>query len=163
MHRPSPDELSPADAQRLVERSVKRLERGGPNQLHMRRLYFTAEPFVKAGEANVHIVRAAALLHDATKEDGTGEPKERFCTHGEREPIEDSALTGRDSAWKSVNDAQQTLLTVAAQKCGAELTGHTRRFLDGVKWSEVKDVPSSEAQSGCQWGLLQCVSWTPAI
>ena len=231
----SPDELPPADAQRVLERSLKRVHRGGPNQLHMRRLYFAAEPFAKAGEANLHVVRAAALLHDVTKEDGAGDPKERFCTHGEqagawaesqlkelgksddfarrvrsaieehmgpcghneqwgdarfmtkfcqrvyprpsssearvlydldmldlmtvdgvvkvvelrqknpefeKEPLQDSAMTGRDSAWKSVNDAHQTLLTDSAKSCGATLVGHTRAFLDGVKWAEVKDVPA---------------------
>lgn len=229
--RPSPDELTPADAQRVLERSLERIKKGGPNQLHMRRLYFAAEPF---GEVtNLHVVRAAALLHDATKEDGKGDPKERFCTHGEqggawasqvlrelgksdafaarveaaivehmgpcghneawgdarfmtkfcqrayakpstaearllydldmldlmtvegvvkvvelrqtnpefeREPLKDSALTGKDSAWKSVNDAQQTLIIWPTQACGQELVTHTKRFLDGVDWDQVKDV-----------------------
>lgn len=232
LRRPSPDELTPADAQRVLEKSVERVKRGGPNQLHMRRLYFAAEPF--AGVADLNVVRAAALLHDATKEDGKGDPKERFCTHGEqggawakevlrelgksdafaqrvesaisehmgpcghndawgdarfmskfcqrayarpstpearvlydldmldlmtvegvvkvvelrqnnpefeKEPLKDSALTGKDSAWKSVNDAQQTLITAQAQSCGQELVTHTKRFLDSVDWDGVKDVP----------------------
>jgi hypothetical protein len=238
LRRPSPDELSPADAQRVLEKTLVHLKKGGPNQLHMRRLYFAAEPFAKAADADVHVVRTAALMHDVTKEDGKGEPKERFCTHGEaggawatevlpdlgksevftrrvreaiaqhmgpcghndawgddrfmtkfcarayptpataearvlydldmldlmtvdgvvkvvelrqknpefeKEPLKDSALTGRDSAWKSVNDAQQTLLTAAAQACGATLVGHTKRFLDGVDWERVKDVPAFKA------------------
>ena len=238
LRRPSPDELSPSDAQQVLERSLSRVQRGGPNQLHMRRLYYAAEPFAEAGKADVHIVRAAALLHDATKEDGKGEPKERFCNHGqeggawaksvmlelpksesfasrvaaavvehmgpcghndswgdarfmtkfcqreypkpssaearvlydldmldlmtvdgvvkvvelrqknpefEREPLRDSALTGKDSAWKSVNDAQQTLLTSAAQSCGGKLVEHSKRFLDGVDWAQVKDVPAFKA------------------
>ena len=238
IRRPSPDELSPADAQRVLEQSETRVKKGGPNQLHMRRLYFAAAPFAEAGQADVHVVRAAALLHDATKEDGQGEPKERFCNHGheggawsagvlkglgksepfstrvaaaivehmgpcghnpswgadrfmtrfcareypkpstaearvlydldmldlmtvdgvvkvvelrqknpefEREPLRDSALTGKDSAWKSVNDAQQTLLTSAAQSCGGKLVEHSKRFLDGVDWAQVKDVPAFKA------------------
>ncbi len=235
LRRPSPDELSPADAQRVLERSLSRVKKGGPNQLHMRRLYFAAEPFAAAGQANLHIVRAAALLHDATKEDGKGEPQERFCRHGEeggawargvllelgkseafagkvaaavvehmgpcgqndawgdarfmtkfcqreyprpsspearvlfdldmldlmtvdgvvkvvelrqknpefeREPLKDSAFTGKDSAWKSVNDAHQTLITPAARTCGMKLQEHSKRFLDGVDWAQVKDVPA---------------------
>jgi hypothetical protein len=235
VRRPSPDELSPAEAQRLLEKSAARVKKGGPNQLHMRRLYFAAAPFAQAGQAELHVVRAAALLHDATKEDGKGEPRERFCTHGqeggawalevlrelgkseafgrrvsaaivehmgpcghnpawgadrfmtkfcareyprpgsaearvlydldmldlmtvdgvvkvvelrqknpefEREPLQDSALTGQDSAWKSVNDADQTLLTEAAKSCGRLLREHSKRFLDGVDWGRVKDVPA---------------------
>ncbi|MBL8923150.1 MAG: HD domain-containing protein [Myxococcaceae bacterium] len=238
LRRPSPDELPPSDAQRVLEKALERVAKGGPNHLHMRRLYFYAPRFAEAEQANVHVVRAAALLHDATKEDGRGEPKERFCNHGaegsewarevlpalgksrelttraadaivqhmgpcghndawgddrfmtkfchrafptpttaearvlydvdmldlmtvdgvvkvvelrqknpefEREPLKDSALTGRDSAWKSVNDANQTLLTAEAKRCGAELVGHTRRFLDGVDWQRVKDVPAFKA------------------
>ena len=238
LRRPSPDELSPAEAQRVLEKVLTRVAKGGPNHLHMRRLYFSAEPFAKAGEASLSVVRAAALLHDATKEDGAGEPKERFCTHGtqggawaaqvlpglgksaefsrrvaeavsehmgpcghndewgaprfmtkfcqraypkpssaesrvlfdldmldlmtvdgvvkvvelrqknpefEREPLKDSALTGSDSAWKSVNDARQTLITPAAQACGGELVKHSKQFLDGVDWDRVKDVPAFKA------------------
>ena len=257
LRRPSPDELTPADAQAVLERSVSRVKKGGPHQLHMRRLYFTAEPFAKAGEADLHVVRAAALLHDATKEDGKGDPKERFCIHGqeggawaeqvlpelgksaafsrrvaaaivehmgpcghndawndarfmtkfcqrvypkptspearvlydldmldlmtvegvvkvvelrqqnpefEREPLKDSALTGRDSAWKSVNDAQQTLLTASAQACGAALVEHTKRFLDGVDWDSVKEVPAfKSAAEGflSQTPRPECLSSAP--
>jgi hypothetical protein len=178
-------------------------------------------------------VQAAALLHDATKEDGAGEPKERFCTHGaqgaqytkevllglgkrqafadaaalaveehmgpcgfnwsffgkrfmskfcdrrypkpksaearvlydidmldlmtvdgvvkvvelrqknpefEKEPLKDSAISGPDSAWKSVIDARQTLLTDAAVECGNTLVLHTQGFVDGVDFEQVKDV-----------------------
>jgi hypothetical protein len=234
LRRPSPDELSPAEAQRVFDRALTRVKPGGPNHLHMRRLYFYAAPFAEAAGANVHVVRAAALLHDATKEDGQGEPKERFCTHGAqgsqwalevlkdkafaqraadaiaqhmgpcgqneawgdarfmtkfcqreypppstldahvlydldmldlmtvdgvvkvvelrqkgpefgREPLQDSALTGRDSAWKSVNDANQTLATALAKTCGAELVGHTKRFLDSVDWAKVKTVDDFKA------------------
>ncbi len=238
VRRPSPDELSPADAQRVVDRCVTRVKKGGPNQLHMRRLYFAAEPLAEAGQADLHVVRAAALLHDATKEDGKGEPHERFCGHGQegaawaaevlaglgkserfsarvaaaiaehmgpcghnpawgadrfmtkfcareyprpstpearvlydldmldlmtvegvvkvvelrqknpefgREPLQDSALTGQDSAWKSVNDADQTLLTPLAQACGRSLKEHSKHFLDGIDWAQVKDVPAFKA------------------
>ena len=181
----------------------------------------------------MHVVRAAALLHDATKEDGAGEPKERFCTHGEqgaelagvvltgigksqrfadaasaavrehmgpcginwshlsrrfmskfcgrrypkpespeasvlydvdmldlmtvdgvvkvaelrqtnpefeKEPLRDSVKTGPDSAWKSVVDAKQTLLTEKAKACGADLTAHTEAFIDGLDFEKVTDV-----------------------
>ncbi len=238
LRRPSPDELSTADARHVVEKTLERVKKGGPNHLHMRRLYFLAAPFAEAAKADVHVVHAAALLHDATKEDGQGEPKERFCNHGseggawaltvlpalgkstgfaqrvsaaivehmgpcghndtwgdarfmtkfcqrtypppasleakvlydidmldlmtvdgvvkvvelrqknpefEREPIEDSALSGRDSAWKSVNDAHQTLLTPAAKECGGALVTHSKQFLDGVDWKQVKDVPAFKA------------------
>lgn len=238
VRRPSPDELPPSEAQRVLDRSLERVAKGGPNHLHMRRLYFYAARFAEPEQANVHVVRAAALLHDATKENGRGDPKERFCNHGaeggqwalgvlkelgksddlsqraadaiaqhmgpcghndawgderfmtkfcqrqfpapaspearvlydvdmldlmtvdgvvkvvelrqknpefEREPLKDSALTGRDSAWKSVNDANQTLITASAKECGSALVTHSRRFLDGVDWDRVKDVPTFKA------------------
>lgn len=62
-----------------------------------------------------------------------------------REPLQDSALSGKDSAWKSVNDADQTLLTTSAQACGRLLKEHSKRFLDGVDWAQDKDVPAFKA------------------
>jgi len=50
----------------------------------MRRLYYYAPAFSAATGADLEVVRAAALLHDATKEDGEGTPARRFCTHGEQ-------------------------------------------------------------------------------
>jgi hypothetical protein len=84
--RPSPPEerLSPVEAKKVYAALLKRVKAGGPNHLHSRRLYHYAPPFAEAEGASVHVVQAAALLHDATKEDGDGDPKERFCTHGEQ-------------------------------------------------------------------------------
>jgi hypothetical protein len=217
----------------LFHALTARVKPGGPNHLHCRRLYYYAPKFAEAAGANVEQVRAAAVLHDATKENGEGDPKQRFCTHGEQggayardtlralgkpyadavalaivqhmgptgfdpefddkrfmskycadrdfpapqsieakvlydidmldlmtvdgvtkvvelrqgpgfppEPIKDSAKAGKDSAWKSVIDASQTLITPAAKACGATLVGHTRAFVDGVDWAAVTTVPA---------------------
>jgi len=237
--RPSPDEtLTPAETEKIYAALLRRTKKEGPNHLHSRRLYHYAPPFAQAAGANVHVVQAAALLHDATKEDGAGEPKERFCTHGDQgaaftaevleeigkssafvsvasgavrehmgpcgfnwsffsrrfmskfcgrsypkprsiearvlfdvdmldlmtvdgvvkvvelrqsnpefdeESLEDSVIKGPDSAWKSVVDARQTLLTESAGKCGGALSTHTKAFIDGVDFDVVKDVPAFKA------------------
>ncbi len=234
--RPSPgEELTRADTEKVYAALLSHVARGGPNHLHSRRLYHYAEPFAKAAGADLHVVRAAALLHDATKEDGAGEPKERFCTHGEqgaelarsvltgigksprfadsaaaavrehmgpcgfnwshlsrrfmskfcarrfpkpespessvlydidmldlmtvdgvvkvaelrqtnpefeKEPLRDSVKAGPDSAWKSVIDAKQTLLTEKAKACGSDLAAHTEAFVDGLDFEKVTDVPA---------------------
>jgi hypothetical protein len=241
--RPTPiprEPLTSAESQRLYEAMLARVKRGGPNHLHMRRLSYYAPAFAEAEGASVGALQAAALLHDATKEDGEGEPKERFCTHGEqgakyaarslgaisrgeafnqrvaaavlehmgpcghnpelgadrfmtkfcqraypeprsaearvlydidmldlmtvdgivkvvelrqknpefgRETIEQSARTGPDSAWKSVVDAHQTLLTSAAKKCGGTLRAHSQAFLDGVDFTRVKDLGTFKAEA----------------
>lgn len=230
-----PEPLSPEETRRIEAALLRRVKRGGPNHLHVRRLYHYAPPFAEAAGANVDVVRAAALLHDATKEDGAGEPKERFCTHGDQgadyalavlseigksrafaeraagavrehmgpcgynwrfasrrfmskfcdrdypgpaspearvlydidmldlmtvdgvvkvaelrqsnpefgdEPLEASVKTGPDSAYKSVIDAGQTLLTRAAKRCGGDLTRHTEAFIDGLDFTEVTTVPA---------------------
>lgn len=232
---PAPEELSKEETAAVYAALLAHAQPGGPNHLHSRRLYHYAPPFAEAAGANVHVVQAAALLHDATKEDGKGEPKERFCTHGEqgseltrsvlgelgksqafvelasgavrehmgpcgfnlrffsrrfmskfcarsfprpsspeaqvlydvdmldlmtvdgvvkvaelrqknpefeKEPLKDSVVSGADSAYKSVIDAQQTLLTPRAQRCGAELARHTERFIGGLDWAVVVDVPA---------------------
>jgi hypothetical protein len=59
----------------------------------------------------------------------------------EKEPLKDSVISGGDSAWKSVVDAQQTLITAGARECGVALTLHTQGFVDGVDFEKVKDVP----------------------
>lgn len=238
--KPSPpkDKLTPKDVRTIYAALLSHVEKGGPNHLHSRRLYFYAPPFAEAAGASVDVVRAAALLHDATKEDGAGEPKERFCTHGEqgadlatavvgdlgksrdfkertaaavrehmgpcgfnwswfsrrfmtkfcgrsfpkpesleakvlydidmldlmtvdgvvkvaelrqknpefgKEPLEDSVRSGPDSAWKSVNDAKQTLITDRARACGDDLTAHTRSFVEGLDFAKVKDIPALKA------------------
>ncbi len=232
--RPSPgDSLTPVEVDKIYAVMRRHVKEGGPNHLHMRRLYYYAPPFAKARGANVDAVRAAALLHDATKEDGEGAPKERFCTHGDqgaeltektlqemrkseaftrlattavrehmgpcgfnwrwlsrrfmskfcgrsypkpttaesevlydidmldlmtvdgvvkvaelrqtnpefgKEPLEASVKTGDDSAWKSVVDAKQTLLTPKAVECGEDLGAHTKAFVDGIDFKKVTDV-----------------------
>lgn len=233
--QPRTEALQASELDGLFAATSKRVKPGGPNDAHMRRLLGYAPPFAKAAGAELAVVQAAALMHDATKEDGAGEPKERFCNHGteggawavtvlrglgrsdafaarvgqaitehmgpcghneewnaprfmtkfcareypkpssveaqvlfdldmldlmtvdgvvkvvqlrqrgaefEREPLVDSALKGADSAWKSVNDARQTLITPLAQRCGGELSAHTKAFLDSVDWAQ---VPSVEA------------------
>jgi hypothetical protein len=235
--RPSPpkEPLTPAETKKIVTALLSRVARGGPNHLHSRRLYYYAPPFAEGAGADVHVVQAAALLHDATKEDGEGDPKERFCTHGEqgadftkkvlgeigksdsfaeraskavrehmgpcgfnwrflsrrfmskfcdrtypkpsspeakvlydidmldlmtvdgvvkvaelrqknpefeKEPLEDSVTPGSDSAWKSVVDARQTLLTEKAQSCGADLTSHTEAFIESIDFKVVTDIPA---------------------
>ncbi|MBK8939637.1 MAG: HD domain-containing protein [Polyangiaceae bacterium] len=235
MRHPAPETLSKEETAQVYAALLSHAQPGGPNHLHSRRLYHYAPPFAEAAGANVHIVQAAALLHDATKEDGKGEPKEKFCTHGdqgsnltrevlaklgksesfvelasgavrehmgpcgfnlrffsrrfmskfcgrsypkpssleaqvlydidmldlmtvdgvvkvaelrqknpefEKEPLRDSVVAGADSAWKSVIDAKQTLITSRAQACGADLATHTERFIDGLDWTVVVDVPA---------------------
>ena len=234
---PSPkDTLKKEDFGTLYLTLLGRVERGGPNHLHARRLFYYSEKFAKAEGANVDAVRAGALLHDATKEKGVEDPKERFCGHGEnggelaftalstmgvsrdfvvnvhaairehmgplgyspergrdrflarfcshesyptprsreakvlydidmldlmtvdgvekvtvmrqknpefgKETIKESALSGSDSAWGSVLEAGETLLTSAARACGSELVTHSKTFLDGVNWEA---VPTLEA------------------
>ena len=257
---PPPDEsLTPAELERVNAALLKRVKRAGPNHLHSRRLFHYAAPFAKAAGAQLGVVQAAALLHDSTKEDGAGEPKERFCTHGaqgaaytqqvleelgkskgfalaasqavgehmgpcgfnwsffsrrfmskfcdrkydkpksaearvlydidmldlmtvdgvvkvvelrqknpefEKEPLEDSAIRGPDSAWKSVIDARQTLLTQAAAQCGDTLTLHTQQFVDGVDFEKVKDVEGFKAAAAeylAAHPLPQCLPAVPPL
>jgi hypothetical protein len=238
--KPSPpkEKLSAKDVRTLYAALLAHVEKGGPNHLHSRRLFYYAPPFAEAAGASPDVVQAAALLHDATKEDGAGEPKERFCTHGEqgaeltskviaelgksrdfndrataavrehmgpcgfnwswlsrrfmtkfcgrsfpkpesleakvlydvdmldlmtvdgvvkvaelrqknpefvKEPLEDSVRSGSDSAWKSVNDAKQTLITDKARECGGDLAAHTKAFVDGLDFSKVKDIAALKA------------------
>jgi HD domain len=233
--RPSPpkEKLTAKEFEKIYAALLTRVEKGGPNHLHSRRLFHYAPPFAEAADANVDVVRAAALLHDATKEDGQGEPKERFCTHGEqgaefakkviadlgkserfaentsvavrehmgpcgfnwsylsrrfmskfcgksfpkpssaeakvlydidmldlmtvdgvvkvaelrqknpefgKEPLKDSVKSGPDSAWKSVVDAKQTLITDKARACGADLATHTETFVNGLDFAKVTDI-----------------------
>lgn len=236
---PSPsDTLTREDVRAIYLALLDKVDRGGHNHLHCRRLFFYAPAFARAAGANVDAVRAAALLHDATKERGVEDPKERFCTHGAegakyaaavirrlgksdafvesvsvaieqhmgpagfswshrrnrfmtrfcsrsypkpgaveakvlydidmldlmtvdgvlkvvnnrqtnpefgKETLKQSALTGSDSAWASVQEADQTLITPAAKKCGDDLTAHSKAFLDQVDWDAVKDVKSFAA------------------
>lgn len=222
---------------RVVEVMLQHVKRDGPNHRHMLRLAKLSARLSKAAGADARIVETAALLHDATKEDGQGAPYERFCTHhlqaaalarqslpglgfspldtervaqaieqhmgplGDneefhaprfmsgfckrefprpatieakvlfdldmldlmtvdgvvkvvtlrqrnpefaKEPVRDSALTGADSAWKSVVDARQVLLTPTGQRCGDEVQRHTRAFLDQVPFETVTTVESFE-------------------
>ena len=220
---------------RVVEVMLQHVKRDGPNHRHMLRLAKVSERLSKAEGAEARIVEAAALLHDATKEDGQGAPYERFCTHHlqagalarqslsglgfsavdtervaaaieqhmgpvgdnaefhaprfmsgfckrefprpetveakvlfdldmldlmtvdgvvkvvtlrQRTPefakVRDSALTGADSAWKSVVDARQVLLTPSGQRCGDEVQRHTRAFVDQVPFETVTTVDAFE-------------------
>jgi hypothetical protein len=224
------ESLAPADVHALFQALTKRVKPGGPNHLHSRRLYYYSRRFAEAAAASVDSVQAAAILHDATKETGDGDPVQRFCSHGEQgsayaretleaigksdtfadhvarsilehmgpcgynqrfqderfmskycaernfptptsieakvlydidmldlmtvdgvvkvvelrqgpgfasEPVADSARFGKDSAWKSVIDAWQTLHTRAARACGDDLVEHTRTFLERVDWKAV--------------------------
>lgn len=217
---------------------LRRVAADGPNARHMRRLAALAPRLAAAEGADPALVVAAALLHDATKEDGAGTPKERFCTHGEqgaaharavlpglgysagqtevvalaieqhmgpcgtsgtrgrprfmsafcqrdfpapvgpeakvlfdldmldlmtvngvakvvelrqrgaefgREPVRASAQTGPDSAWKSVLDARETLLTASGRACGEAVVGHTRAFLDALDEAAVASVDGFQA------------------
>lgn len=220
-----------ADVVSLMLRHVKA---DGPNHRHMLRLARLVPSFSKAEGASPIIVEAAVLLHDATKEDGSGTPYERFCTHhqqgavlaksdlpslgysaedsarvaeaieqhmgpcGEKrfmtsfckreypspttpearvlfdldmldlmtvdgvvkvvtlrqrnaefakEPVKDSALTGADSAWKSVTDARQVLVTKTGQACGDAVQAHTKAFLDGVDFAVATTVEAFEVSA----------------
>lgn len=217
---------------------VRHVKRDGPNHQHVLRLFAAAPELARAEGADLEVVQLAALLHDVTKEDGTGTPFERFCTHhaqaaavarlelptlgyssattarvaeaieqhmgplGEnpefhaprfmsgfcqreyprpstaearvlfdldmldlmtvqgvvkvvtlrqrnaefaKETLEQSALTGKDSAWKSVVDAQQVLVTSTAQRRGAEISARTRQFLESVDFSKVTSVEAFSA------------------
>lgn len=229
-----PDSLAIEELRRIHETLLRHVERGGPNHLHSRRLFYYAERFARDAGASVDAVRAAALLHDATKEKGRTDPMERFCHHGDdgaslasetlrslgksqafadhvsnavrehmgptgfspgalrrrfmsrfcsgyrfpgpwsreakvlydvdmldlmtvdgmlkvvtnrqknpefdEETIEQSARSGRDSAWRSVVEADQTLKTKSARQCGADLREHSDEFLDSVDWTRTKDL-----------------------
>ncbi len=250
--------LSPDETRRVYAALLQRVAKGGPNHLHSRRLYHYAAPFAEAAGANPDVVRAAALLHDSTKEDGAGEPKERFCTHGEqgaaytaevlravgkseafterastavrehmgpcgfnwrwgsrrfmskfckrtfatpssaeaevlydvdmldlmtvdgvvkvaelrqknpefeKEPLEASVRTGPDSAWKSVVDARQTLITDRARACGGDLAAHTKEFVDGLDFGVVTDIPALKRAAATYLGehpLPACLPEVPA-
>lgn len=239
---------------RVVEVMLQHVKRDGPNHRHMLRLAKLSARLSKAEGADGRIVEAAALLHDATKEDGQGGGYERFCTHhlqagalarqalpglgfspsetervagaieqhmgplGDndefhaprfmsgfckrefprpstleakvlfdldmldlmtvdgvvkvvtlrqhnaefaKESVRDSAMTGADSAWKSVVDARQVLLTSTGQRCGAEVQRHTRAFLDQVPFETVTTVEAFE-QAARSWlavhALPPCVT-----
>jgi len=229
-----PDSLTPGDLRAIALAVEARLKIGGPNFQHTARIHRYVQPLAAAIGANVSAVRAAALLHDVTKEN-TGDSKTVFCQHGadgaqvassvlnplgkspafvERvadsirehmgptgfnwrqlrsrfmsrycdgvkfpapasreaqvlfdadmldlmtvngvakvvrlrqsdkkafgeETIRQAALDGKDSAYNSVLEARQTLITRPARACGADLTAHVRAFLDGIDWSTVTDV-----------------------
>jgi hypothetical protein len=256
--RPSPpgDKLSPKETEKIYVELLRHVKRGGPNHLHSRRLYHYASGFSEAAGANVDVVRAAALLHDATKEDGHGEPKEKFCTHGEqgaaltektlraigkseafatrasdavrehmgpcgfnwrffsrrfmskfcerkfpkpssaeaevlydidmldlmtvdgvvkvaelrqtnpefeKEPLRDSVKTGPDSAYKSVIDAKQTLLTAKAKSCGADLVAHTEAFIEGIDFERVDDIPKLKQAAAVFLGDHPLPSCLPTV
>jgi hypothetical protein len=229
---------APLPASGLEAALLRRVKAQGPNHLHALRLAALAPRFARAEGAPERLVVAAALLHDATKEDGAGTPKERFCTHGEqgaayarevvpglgldaaetevvaeaiaqhmgpcgtsatrgqarfmtafcgrafpapssptarvlydldmldlmtvngvakvvalrqrgaefgRESVEASALTGPDSAWKSVLDAGETLASAPGRACGAEVQAHTRAFLDAAGLGTLGTVEAFQA------------------
>lgn len=218
----------------VVSLMLRHVKADGPNHRHMLRLVRLVPSFSKAEGAAPLIVEAAVLLHDATKEDGTGTPYERFCTHhqqgaalakadlpslgysaedsarvgeaieqhmgpcGEKrfmtsfckreypspttpearvlfdldmldlmtvdgvvkvvtlrqrnaefakEPVKDSALTGADSALKSVTDARQVLVTKTGQACGDAVQAHTKAFLDGVDFAVATTVEAFEVSA----------------
>lgn len=62
-----------------------------------------------------------------------------------RESVKDSALTGKDSAWKSVIDARHVLMTATGQRCGETIQRHTRAFLDSVDFEAVTSVETFSA------------------
>lgn len=257
---PPRDDLSAEDVRKLFAALKRRVQPGGPNHLHCRRLYFYAGRFSPAAGADTAVVQTAAILHDATKENGVRDPKARFCTHGatgavyardvvasigkserfvervgdairehmgpcgvnwrvgrERfmskfcpdeeypaprtpeaavlydvdmldlmtldgivkvvtfrqtnpefpaESIRESALTGDDSAWKSVLDGGQTLQTDSARTCGADLTRHSEEFLRSVDWDEVETleqfVQAAEAYRGRR-PLPECLPEIPPL
>lgn len=224
----------PAPRADVVSLMLRHVKADGPNHRHMLRLARLVPAFSKAEGASPAIVEAAVLLHDATKEDGSGTPYERFCTHHEqgaalatrelpslgystadsarvaeaieqhmgpcgekrfmtsfckreypapstaearvlfdldmldlmtvdgvvkvvtlrqrnaefaKEPVKDSALTGADSAWKSVTDARAVLVTKTGQACGDAVQAHTKAFLDGVDFAAATTVESFEASA----------------
>jgi hypothetical protein len=256
---PPGDDLTSEDVRALFAALLRRVERNGPNHLHSRRLYFYGRRFAEAAGADPAVVRAAAILHDATKEKGVADPKERFCTHGETgagyarevvaglgkserfagrvadaiaehmgpcgvnwrvgrprfmskfcadvafpapatpeaavlydvdmldlmsldgvvkvvtfrqtnpefgpEPIQDSALTGEDSAWKSVLDGGQTLGTDAARACGIDVTRHSEAFLRSIDWNEVQTLEqflSAAVQYRQEHPLPECLPPVPS-
>jgi hypothetical protein len=253
---PPKEKLSAKEVRVIYAALLSHVEKGGPNHLHSRRLYHYAPPFAEAAGASPDVVRAAALLHDATKEDGAGEPKERFCTHGEqgaelaakvmsdlgksrdfsertsaavrehmgpcgfnwswfsrrfmskfcgrsfpkpesaeakvlydidmldlmtvdgvvkvaelrqknpefgKEPLEDSVRSGPDSAWKSVNDAKQTLITEKARECGGDLTSHTQAFVEGLDFTKVKDIAALKAAAADYLAAKPLPACLPAV
>lgn len=232
---PAPSEagLTAQELRAIEDALLTQVKAGGPNHAHALRLRAYARPFAEAAAAEVAVVEASALLHDATKEQPTSDPKGRLCDHAEhgaafadrtlrqlerperfvhavaaairehmgplgfdasqgrerfmtrfcgktyprpstveaavlydidmldlmtvdgvakvvtlrqsnsefrRESVRASADTGADSAWKSVEEANGTLITDAAKACGAALVAHSRRFLDSVDWSAIEDA-----------------------
>jgi hypothetical protein len=78
-----------------------------------------------------------------------------------KEPLQASALTGADSAWKSVVDARQVLLTRTGQACGAAVEAHSRAFLDSLDFGAVTTVEAFTAAAKAYLSrrpLPECVS-----
>ncbi len=74
--------LTTLELRQLFSALAKRAKPNGVNYQHSRRLYYYAPAFAEAAGARLDLTRAAAILHDSTKEDGKGAPKDKFCTHG---------------------------------------------------------------------------------
>ncbi len=124
-----PDTLTREDIRALHQVLVREVERGGPNHLHSRRLFHYAERFSKEAGASVDAVRAAAILHDATKEKGRPDPMERFCRHGE----DGGDLAQRELAALGKSAAFAGHVATAIREhmgpCGFSPTGLRRRFM----------------------------------
>lgn len=252
--RPSAEGLTEGERQALVAALLTQVAEGGINHTHALRLLRYARPFAEAHGADVAVVEAGALLHDATKERPTSDPKARLCEHGDHgaafaqqevtklgrpeafaeavsrairehmgpseldpvqgrhrfmtrfcgraypqpstpeaqvlydidmldlmtvdgvlkvttlrqqnpefqsEPLRASADTGSESAWRSVDEAGRTLLTPAAKACGEKLVAHSRAFLDGMNWDEVKDLGAFAAAVAAYKGAHPLPSCLP--
>ncbi|MEW5852638.1 MAG: HD domain-containing protein [Myxococcota bacterium] len=57
-----------------------------------------------------------------------------------KESLKDMVKTGKDSAWKQVVDAGQTLRTRTGQRCGKELQSDTVGFIKSLDFGRVKSL-----------------------
>jgi hypothetical protein len=64
-----------------------------------------------------------------------------------KETLRESALTGKDPAWKSVEDAHEVLLTATGRACGDAVRAHTRAFLDAVDFDALPSVDAFAARA----------------
>jgi hypothetical protein len=133
-------------SQRLETAMLTRVKAGGPNHQHMLRLAALAPAFSKATGARLEVVLAAALLHDATKEDGEGTPKERFCTHHTQGA--DFARRVLPGLGYSSDDTAQVATAIAQHMgpCGVSEARGVPRFMSGFCQREYPAPERLEAQ-----------------
>ena len=137
---------APATPGDVTPAMLRRVRAEGPNASHMRRLAALAPRLALAEGADPRLVVAAALLHDATKEDGEGTPFERFCTHGQQ-----GAANARAVLPGLGYDARETQVVALAIEqhmgpCGVSASRGTTRFMTAFCGRDFPAPASPEAQ-----------------